>query len=152
MNIDKLEIRKITEGQNGLTKAYKCLERTIDSLNKIELPSDISSMINHEIKMVNAFSGTDKEVIKAMKTANSKILKEVMEKLKLVTKNHYRNIWMAVGMSAFGIPMGVAFSAALNNYGFIGIGLPIGMAIGIAIGTGKDKEAADSGLQLDIEV
>ena len=59
-----------------------------------------------------------------------------------------RIIRMALGMSAFGIPMGVAFGAATDNMGLIGIGIPIGMSIGIAVGAQKDAQAAKNGLQL----
>ena len=55
-------------------------------------------------------------------------------------------------MSAFGMPLGVAFSVALDNFAFIGIGLPIGMSIGMALGAGMDKKAAKEGKQLDFKV
>jgi hypothetical protein len=40
----------------------------------------------------------------------------------------------------------------LDNYAFIGIGLPIGMSIGMAIGAGKDNQAKKEGRQLDIDL
>jgi hypothetical protein len=36
---------------------------------------------------------------------------------------------MVLGMSAFGIPMGVAFGLSMGNIGLLGIGLPIGMGV-----------------------
>ncbi|MBT8222071.1 MAG: hypothetical protein KJN96_02760 [Eudoraea sp.] len=59
---------------------------------------------------------------------------------------------MALGMAVFGVPMGVAFGAALDNMAFLGIGIPIGMAIGIAIGTAMDEQAKKEGRQLDIDL
>ena len=56
---------------------------------------------------------------------------------------------MVLGMSSFGIPMGVAFGAALGNMGLLGIGLPIGMVIGMPLGTKKDNDAAKKGRQLN---
>ena len=76
----------------------------------------------------------------------------VEKELKLVTKNHYRNTWLAIGMTAFGIPLGIAFGGSLGNMAFIGIGMPIGMAIGIAVGTEMDKKASENGKQLDLEI
>ena len=70
--------------------------------------------------------------------------------MKLVPKFYYRNLWMVLGMSAFGIPLGVAFSMSIKNMAFIGIGLPIGMAIGMIVGTNMDKKAFDEGRQLDV--
>ncbi len=152
MKIEQLKSRPNANENKKLEKSHKCMQGSIDALNKKDLPSDISTMINQVVETVNSFSGTDKELIKAMKTANKTILKEVMQELKLVPKNHYRNMWMVLGMSVFGVPMGVTFSVSLGNYAFIGMGLPIGMAIGIAIGTGIDQKAEKEGKQLDIEV
>lgn len=58
---------------------------------------------------------------------------------------------MAIGMSVFGLPLGVAFSAALDSYAYIGIGLPIGLAIGMALGSRKDDEAASEGRLLEMD-
>ena len=71
---------------------------------------------------------------------------------KLVPKNAYRTRWMAIGMSVFGVPIGMAFGASLGNMAFLAIGIPLGMAIGIAIGAGMDKKALEEGRQLDIEI
>ena len=61
-------------------------------------------------------------------------------------------MWLAIGMSAFGLPIGVAFGLSIGNIGLMAIGLPIGMAIGAAVGTGMDKKALEAGRQLDIEI
>ena len=71
---------------------------------------------------------------------------------KLVTKNHYRNTWLANGMTVFGLPIGVVFGTSLDNMGFLGIGLPLGMAIGMAVGNSMDEKAFESGKQLDVEI
>ena len=67
-------------------------------------------------------------------------------------KKHYRNTWLAVGMAAFGIPLGLAFGATLGNMAFLGIGLPIGMVFGMSVGTNMDKKAFEEGRQLDLEI
>ena len=74
------------------------------------------------------------------------------KELKIVPKNYYRNLWMVLGMSAFGLPLGVAFGLSLGNIGLLAIGLPIGMAIGTLVGSKLDKKALESGKQLDIEL
>ena len=81
-----------------------------------------------------------------------RILKLIEKEQKLVPKNIYRNRWLAIGMSAFGIPFRVAFGISLGNMAFLAIGLPLGMAIGIAIGAGMDKKAFEEGRQLDLEI
>ena len=80
------------------------------------------------------------------------ILRLLKEKLKLAPINYYRNIWLALGMTAYGIPLGVAYGSITGNMAFLAIGLPIGMVLGIAIGVGMDKKALKEGRQLDIEI
>ena len=58
---------------------------------------------------------------------------------------------MALGMAAFGVPLGVAFGTSLDDMSFLAIGLPIGMVIGLAVGSGMDKKALEEGRQLDVE-
>ena len=70
------------------------------------------------------------------------------KKFGLVTPNYYQNQWMILGMTVFGLPFGLMFSLALDNFAFFTIGLPIGMPIGIAVGAQKDKKAKEEGLQL----
>ena len=59
---------------------------------------------------------------------------------------------MVLGMSSFGLPLGVAFGASLSNMGLLGVGLPIGMVIGIAVGLKKDNQAAKEGRQLKYSI
>jgi hypothetical protein len=72
--------------------------------------------------------------------------------MKLVPKDYYRSLWMTLGMSAFGIPMGVVFGISMGSMAYLGIGLPIGLVIGIAVGTAMDKKALEEGRQLDVEI
>jgi len=140
----------IENNKKGIRR-FNYLKKLIDELNKRELPTNIYNSINDKIEEINSFTGSDKEVIKLLRKNTSFIIKFIEKELKLVLKNHYRTQWMAIGLSAFGIPFGVVFGAALKNMAFIGVGIPIGMAMGIAIGTAKDKKALEDGFQLDLE-
>ena len=40
---------------------------------------------------------------------------------------------MAIGMVLF-LPVGLILSILIDNFAFIGVGLPIGVAVGVAIG------------------
>lgn len=121
-------------------------------LKNRELPEKIVNSINTEIDQIYSFSGTEKELIKQIRKTQSTILTLIEKELNLVTKNHYRNTWLAVGMAAFGIPLGTAFGIINGNMGLLGLGLPIGMAIGVAVGSGMDKKAFEDGRQLDLEI
>ena len=135
-----------------MTAKYVQFEKLINELRIREIPNEIVNSINIDIEQINSISGSNKDLSKQLRNVQSRILTLIEKELKLVTKNHYRRTWLAMGMAAFGIPLGVAFGVSLGNMAFIGIGIPIGIAVGIAIGTAKDKEAHANGNQLDIEI
>ena len=135
-----------------LLSKFNDFEKLINELKKRKVPSDIVNSVNRDIDNINSFTGSNKDLLKQLKKAQSGIIKLAEKELKLVTKNHYRNMWLAMGMSAFGIPFGVVFGISLGNMAFLGIGIPIGMAIGIGIGTAMDKKAFEEGRQLDLEI
>lgn len=152
MEIKRLKEREIMVQNERLKKAHVQMKNLLVVLRKKELPDAIVLFINSKVDQLNAISTSEKELKKDLKQAQASILNKLEKELKLVTKNHYRNTWMAVGMAAFGIPLGVAFGATLGNMAFLGIGLPIGMVFGIAVGTNKDKKAFEEQRQLNIEL
>lgn len=148
------ELTKIPERDQHpkLTKSLAPFNKLLAELRKKELPEKLVVIINREIDKINTVSGSEKELKKLVRKAQSAILEEIEKELKLVTRNHYRNTWMAIGMAAFGIPLGVVFGLSFGNMAFMGAGLPIGIALGLSIGTGLDKKAAEEGRQLDLEI
>jgi hypothetical protein len=152
MNIIKLHTNPEIENNIKLKEKYLQFEKLLVELRKKELPEEIVASVNQDIDNLNSFSGSGDELRKLITKKQTGILKVLEKELKLVPKNHYRNLWMVLGMSVFGIPMGVAFGASLGNMAFLGIGLPIGMVIGIAMGTGMDKKAHNEGRQIDMEI
>ncbi len=150
MNIEKLKIRQSTSHNSKLTKAYHKMDNIIDALQKKEISQNIWNVINTDIKMINAFIGTEKALIKTLRKTAVKILKFVEEELQYVSKHHYRNQWMALGIAVFGVTLGTVFSSILDNYSFMSIGIPIGMVIGMSYGTTLDKKAEADGKQLEL--
>lgn len=146
------ELKKRTRFENEkFGKFYQRFSTLIDELRSHKLSHSVIDFINDELDVLNK-TNEEKPLRKQLRISQQKIIKQVEKEHKLVPKNYYRNLWMAVGMSAFGLPMGVAFGAALGNMGLLAVGLPIGMAIGIAVGTKKDKEAAQDGKQLKFDL
>lgn len=141
-----------TEKGKKWQKHYHTLQKLIEELNKKTIPEETTGFINKKIDEINDFSGSEKALSKELMKVQSSILKKIQKELKLVPKNHYRNIWIAIGMAVFGLPIGVGFGSALDNMAYIGIGLPIGIAIGISVGMGLDKKALEKGNQLNIEI
>lgn len=152
MEIRELNKRQGIDQNKKLYASYTQFDKLLMELRKKELPHETVNSINDGIDQVNSATDSGKELTKQIRNTQSIILKLLEKKHKIVTKNHYRNTWLAIGMAVFGIPLGVAFGTSLGNMAFLGIGLPIGMAIGIAVGTEMDKKAFEEGRQIDLEI
>lgn len=152
MEFNTFNPRLEIEQNKKLSHKFSKLSELIEELRKREIPAEIIKTINDFIDQINSFSGTDRQFFKVLNKAQTAILKLIEKELKLVPGNHFRNMWLAVGMAAFGMPIGIVFGISIGNMGMLAIGLPIGMAIGIAYGTSLDKKAKDQGLQLNIEI
>ena len=152
MEIKELNQKPNIQQHKKLMSAYTQFNNLLLALNTQELPDEIVIFINTKIDHINAISNSEKELKKELTKSQSSMLHKIEKELKLVPKNYYRNTWLAIGMAAFGIPLGVVFGAALGNMGFLGIGLPIGMVIGLAVGTQMDKKAFEEERQLDLEI
>jgi len=143
MAIDNIEPRKYTEENKRLNKEYHKMELLINALNQKEIPGEIQELINADIDSINSFEGNDKELRKHIKKVRTKTLKLVEKELELVAINHYRDLWMAIG-----IALGIALSASFDNNG---LGLIIGLVVGITLGSNMDKKAAKNGKQLNLQ-
>ena len=117
-----------------------------------DLPPDLLQDINAELQALNDTTLSGKPLEKFLKKTQTQLLKLLEKHLKLVPMHHYRAQWMVMGMSAFGLPLGVAFGLSIGNIGLLGIGLPIGMAIGIGVGTSMDTKAKNEGRQLNVTI
>lgn len=135
-----------------LEKAIQQFNNLIIEIDKKDIPEKDVKAINAEIEKISIENDSEKVVLGQIKKIKSRIIKHVNKELKLVTKNYYRNTWMAVGMAAFGVPIGTALGASIGNMAFVGSGLAIGLAMGLAIGVGMDKKASEEGRQLDVEM
>lgn len=152
MKINDLNPSAEQNPNSKINRKYIIFSKLIEELKKKDLPEEIVESINNGIDQLNSMAGTERNFKTMLYKIQSTILKDLEKKLNLVTKNHYRNQWMAIGMSAFGLPLGVVFGSILGNMAFLGIGLPIGMVIGMAVGAAKDKKALEEGKVLDVEV
>ncbi len=147
-----LKQRPDIAGDIKLNRLYTQFGELLREIEKKELTPPISESINQHISEVNISPLTGNELLKLVKQKQSHIIKVLEKELKIVPKNYYRNIWMVLGMSAFGLPLGVAFGVSLGNLAFLGVGLPIGMGMGVAVGTSMDKKAFEEGRQLDVVI
>lgn len=150
MTLFELQPKEQFLSNRTLKEATQKLRRLISDLQKRSLPDDLIQTINSKIEGINTSNLVGKPFEKLVSTTLAELLKLLEKELKLVPKYHFRNQWMALGMSAFGLPFGVIFGISLGNMAFLGIGLPIGMAIGIALGTSLDEKAKKEGRQLNL--
>jgi len=151
MQITELKNLPDNNTDEKLTLAYIQFQHLLNELSKKPLPDTIVATINQDISELNTLTTPDQFKI-ALKQKQKNILKVLEKQLKMVPKNYYRNLWFVLGMSAFGLPLGVAFGSMAHNMGLLGTGLPLGMAIGFAVGAAMDKKAFTEGRQLDLEV
>ena len=151
MKLIELKERQDVASDLKLSKVYSQFGELLSELKMKALTQDIIDFINECTETLNSSSLTGNEFIKLVKQKQVAILKQVEKQLKLVPKNHYRNLWMLFGMSGIGLPIGVTFGLSVGNMGLLGIGLPIGMMIGLAIGIAMDKKALSEGKQLNFE-
>jgi hypothetical protein len=152
MELIELNSRVNIDQNKKLNNSYSHFGKLLNELNKKELSTEIIISINIGIEEINSFAESEKKMRKKIKETQSGIIKLIEKELKLVTLNHYRNTWMAIGVGAFGVPIGVVLGTSLGNMGYIGLGMPMGMFIGLAIGSGMDKKAFDEERQLDLEI
>ncbi len=124
----------------------------INELNKKEIPVLLQRVINEEIQTLSSIIDSEEELYQKLRKVQSHILSLVEKELQFVPKYHYRNRWLALGLTAFGIPIGLAIGLSFGNMAFLGIGLPIGLLIGVAVGSAKDKKAKQEGKQLDFVI
>ena len=150
MEILKLSARPGMFLDNQLKTEYDAFEKMILELEKKNLPTYIIILINHDIMEINYSSRSNKDLAVEMSKRRNEILQLISRELQIVPRNHYRNVWLAMGMITFGVPFGMMLGVLLENIALFPIGLPMGLIIGIVVGTSLDKKAFENGKQLDI--
>lgn len=148
-----MSIIKLKEIENSSeTPIYAQLGALLQELEKKTLSDEVVQSINREIEELNSGTLNGPSLEKFAKQKQTNIVKLVEKHHKIVPKNYYRNLWLAIGMSAIGIPLGMLYGLLMGNMALFAIGLPIGLGIGVTIGSNMDKKAATEGRQLDIEL
>lgn len=102
----------------------------------------------NKIDIINSVSENENQLSKQIRRTQSSVINIIQKDLKLVTINHHRRTWLALGIAIFGLPLGIVIGTTLGNMGL----LSLGMLIGIAIGLAMDKKALKEGKQIDLEI
>jgi hypothetical protein len=130
---------------------YGKFTELVNTIRSKNLPQNSMEWLDQEIEDLNKLADNDLNLVRIILKKKNRVLKLVQQKHQLVPKNYYKKLWLILGMSAFGIPMGVAFGISIGNLGLLGIGIPIGLALGIGVGINLDNKAEKEGKQLDFE-
>lgn len=138
---------KISNSKIAKTDAFQKFTKLLHALEKFKVSDNTNEKVNTRILFLNQLENPKKS---DYQKAHEHVKHTVAKNDKLYTENYHQHNWLAIGMGAFGLPIGLAFSAASGNYGFVGLGLPIGLSIGIALGTHLDKKAAKAGKQIKL--
>lgn len=146
----KLNLRPEITNDSKFSKQMHVFQQLLDEIGTRDIPQPIFQVIADKVDKLNAMETADLK--KKLSQSQLGIVRMLEKELKLVPKGYYQTLWMALGMSAFGLPIGVAIGAALGNMAFLAIGLPIGMPIGMAIGMSMDRKAAQEGRQLNVNL
>ena len=149
MTLQSLQLPDSFDADN---KNYRRMQALLKEVNQKKIPESSEDFVNKAIEELNQTEHSEKKWSQELKMKHHAVLKHLDKNCQLVARNHYRNLWMALGMAAFGIPMGVGFGMALENMAYLGLGLPVGLAVGIAVGSHLDQKAEKEGRQLDIEI
>jgi len=153
MTIIKLRGLKNLSSDIKLSQIYDQFDTLLKELRKRVLPDSIIQTINNEVEEINTYNSlTTNDLIKLIKKKQTAILRLIEKDLKLVPENYYRTLWLALGMTAFGIPLGVLFGVIIRTPGLFALGIPVGLAIGVTVGTAMDKKAAKENRQLNVEI
>ena len=152
MDLIELKSRDNISTDEKPNNTYLQFGELLTELKKKELSQNIVNIINNAVGQINSSTQTGAQLRKFVKKQQAIILKQTEKELKIVPKNYYRNLWLVLGFTAFGLPIGVAFGLSIGNIGLIGVGLPIGMGIGALVGSGIDKKAFNEGRQLNLEI
>lgn len=152
MTLKELEIKENTSINKKIKKIHAQFSTLIAELKDRKLSQNIEKLAKESINTINETALTGSSLFKLIKEKQTQLIKELEKEMKIVPKNYYRNLWMLLGMSGIGLPLGVAFGLSVGNIGLLGLGLPFGMAIGAGIGTSMDKKAQKEGRQLQVEI
>ncbi|MCA5006376.1 hypothetical protein [Sphingobacterium bovistauri] len=130
-----------------LTKAYIRLQNLLTVVESRIESEILIEKINYKIQNLNSSNKINGALFRLVNLTENEIINFIEQDLKIVPVGYYSKKWLAIGMTAFGIPFGIILGTALKNMALIGIGLPIGLGIGALIGRKKDTEAAIKGRQ-----
>jgi len=150
MHIHYLEIS--AENDLKLRTAINNFTVLIDEIKVKAIPEEVCYKINSQIDFMNTLVNSDESKIKKkLEITYHKILLILRRDLGIVPENYYRNLYLALGMSVFGLPIGALIAFLSGNYSFLAIGMLFGLSIGVLVGAKKDKIADEENKVIKVQ-
>lgn len=135
------------------------VERSLRNYNKLlkqlqdkTLKPQTTQFITHQITTIESLNLQQKASSRKINQSKRQLLSYLQKNEGIYAKNHFMTLYMAVGMTAMGLPAGIIFSFLIDNFAFIGLGLPIGLSLGLALGQKKDLQIKAKGKQINYSV
>ncbi len=135
------------------------VERSLRQYNKLlkllqdkPLETETIDFITNQVKSIESLNLQLKNSSRKIKKSKQQLLSYLQKNEGIYPKNHFITLYMAVGMTAIGLPAGILLSFLVNNTAFLGVGLPIGLSIGLALGHQKDLQIKAKGKQINYAV
>lgn len=127
-------------------------EKLIQEIHRMELPPEVIVELNIELEKLELQLAFQKKFYKQIKTSKAVLLKILYHEVGVVPINHYRDLWIALGLSGIGIPLGIFLSFFMDNSSAIALGIALGCSMGIVIGANLDNQAEAEGRQMAIRL
>ncbi len=140
MHIHHLEIS--ADSDEKLYASITHLKILISEIENKGVPEEVCYKINYQIDKMNSFANKKEGILnRQLEITYYRILYILRRDVGIIPENYYRNLYLALGMSVFGLPLGALIASFLENTSYLIFGMLFGLAVGIVIGSKKDQIA-----------
>lgn len=133
-----------------LVLAYQRLQKLLEIAEQKPLSESSIQKINAKIEELNTSNKINGALLSLVQLTESEIIEIIEQDSKMVPKGHYSKRWIAIGMSAIGVPLGLIVGMLMDNIALLAVGIPVGLGIGSLIGKSLDSKAAEEGRQYSL--
>ena len=133
-----------------LVLAYQRLQKLLEIAEQKPLSESSIQKLNAKIEELNTSNKINGALLSLVQLTESEIIEIIEQDSKMVPKGYYSKRWIAIGMSAIGVPLGLIVGLLMDNIALLAVGIPLGLGIGSLIGKSLDSKAAEEGRQYSL--
>ncbi len=120
-------------------RGRETLNQLTEILEERSLNPESIEFVNQQITRLNGLQQERQAYYLQLQKTNYPLLRHLEKHYGWVPKGHNTTRWLTVGMSIFGIPIGVSIGLLADNMALLGIGFGLGMLVGLLVGYQKDQ-------------